>query len=134
MCKELVEREHPLAVGLHTLRPSEARMMPRHIIILAILASVAVAVAGFTVYRFWPEPQTTGQQPWNSQAITANFVAAQLRQVDAANAQLVLTYELQNHTDNDYRLSNSGVAIMSRMKSDGTLSSQQTVELPNATF
>lgn len=72
---------------------------------------------------------------WNSSAITASYVGAQLRQLDSGKAALYLAYEVNNHTDSDYRLADGPTAVvMSRLRADGSLSSQQAVRLSYPTF
>ena len=74
-------------------------------------------------------------KPWNSSAITASYVGAQLRQLDSGNAALYLAYEVTNHTDADYRLADGPAAlVMSRLRADSSLSSQQPVRLSYPTF
>jgi hypothetical protein len=74
-------------------------------------------------------------KPWNSNAITASYVGAQLRELDSGNAALYLAYEVQNHTDSDYRLADGPEAlVMSRLRADGSLSSQEQVRLSYPTF
>lgn len=80
-------------------------------------------------------PGAATPKPWNSSAITANYVGAQLRQLDSGNAALYLAFEVTNHTDSDYRLADGpGALVMSRLRSDGSLSSQQPVRLSYPTF
>ena len=77
----------------------------------------------------------TGGKPWNSSAITATYVGTQLRQLDSGNAALYLAYEVQNHTDSDYRLADGPQAlVMTRLRADSSLSSQQQVRLSYPTF
>src|SRR5690242_5462200 len=93
---------------------------------LALLLTAAV-------FYFRPAGQT--QKPWNSSAITANYVGAQLRELDSGNAALYLAYEVQNHTDSDYQLADGPAAVvMSRLRADASLSSQQQVRLSYPTF
>ena len=74
-------------------------------------------------------------KPWNSSAITASYVGAQLRQLDSGNAALYLAYEVTNHTDSDYRLADGpGALVMGRLRADGSLSSQQPVRLSYPVF
>lgn len=74
-------------------------------------------------------------QAWNSTAITARYIGTQLREIDAANAALFLAYELQNDTNSDYRVSDGpGLFFMSRVKPDGSLSSQEQIHLSYPTF
>jgi len=80
-------------------------------------------------------PAAKSQKPWNSTAVTASYVGAQLRQLDSGNAALFLAYEVQNHTDTDYQLADGPSAlVMSRLRTDGSLSSQQPVRLSYPTF
>ena len=78
---------------------------------------------------------SSAPKPWNSNAITANYVGTQLRQVDSGTAALYIAYEVTNHTDSDYRLADGpGALVMSRLRADGSLSSQQQVRLSYPTF
>lgn len=95
-----------------------------------IFAMVSVAAA-------WSINESVERRaaPWNSDAITATYVGAQLRETSASDTALFLAYELQNNTNKDYRLSDGpGYVIMSRVKPDGSLSSQEPVRLSYATF
>jgi hypothetical protein len=74
-------------------------------------------------------------KPWNSGAITATYVGAQLRELDSGNAAVYLAYEVQNHTDSDYQLADGpGALVMSRLRTDGSLSSQEQIRLSYPTF
>jgi hypothetical protein len=74
-------------------------------------------------------------KPWNSSAITATYVGAQLRELDPGKATVFLAYEVQNHTDSDYQLADGPRAlVMSRLRTDGSLSSQEQVRLSYPTF
>jgi hypothetical protein len=89
------------------------------------------AFAGTSLKRQPKEAAKT----WNSDGIKAVYMAAQLRQVDKTHAKLILSYDLQNLSDVDYRLTEgSGVVIMSRLKSDGSLSQEQPVRLSYPVF
>jgi len=93
---------------------------------------VVLALAAVIVYARSGE---TGAKPWNSSAITATYVGTQLRQLDSGNAALYLAYEVQNHTDSDYRLADGAQAlVMTRLRADSSLSSQQQVRLSYPTF
>jgi hypothetical protein len=90
-----------------------------------------------TALIFYLRSGSGGATPkaWNPNAITANYVGAQLRQLDSGNAALYLAYEVTNHTDSDYRLADGPAAlVMSRLRADGSLSSQQPVRLSYPTF
>ena len=74
-------------------------------------------------------------RPWNASAITATYIGTQLRELDSGNAALYLAYEVQNHTDFDYRLADGPEAlVMSQLRADGSLSSQQPIRLSYPTF
>jgi hypothetical protein len=93
---------------------------------------LAIVLAAVVLYF---RPARNSPKPWNSNAITANYVGAQLRELDSGNAALFLAFEVQNHTDSDYQLADGpGALVMSRLKADGSLSSQQQVRLSYATF
>ena len=93
---------------------------------------VALVIAAAILYV---RSTGTGLRPWNSSAITASYVGAQLRQLDSGNAALYLGYEVQNHTDSDYRLADGPQAlVMTRLRADSSLSSQQQVRLSYPTF
>jgi hypothetical protein len=72
---------------------------------------------------------------WNREAITASYVASQLRELDETHSSLLLSYELNNETDADYRLAEGpGVVIMGRLRSDGSLSEEQPARLSYPVF
>jgi hypothetical protein len=99
--------------------------------LIAVATIVLSGIAGRSYYRY-ADPRS---QPWNSGAITATYLGTQLREIDAANASLQLSYKLQNNTDADYRLSDGpGLVVMSRMANDGSLNSQDDVRLAYPTF
>src|ERR1700722_9366720 len=63
---------------------------------------------------------------WNSRAIEATFAGVQVREVDSSNATVVFLYDLDNKTDDDYQLAaGSSLIIMSRVKSDGSLTADE---------
>ena len=100
---------------------------------LPFLGFLLALVLTATILYF--RPSSKAQKPWNSTAITATYVGAQLRQLDSGNAALFLAYEVQNHTDSDYQLADGPTAlVMSRLRTDGSLSSQQPVRLSYPTF
>jgi hypothetical protein len=72
---------------------------------------------------------------WNQNAIKATYVGVQLRQIDKTLAGLFLSYDLENNTDRDYRLSDApGIVIMSRLKSDRSLSQEELIRLSYPAF
>ena len=105
---------------------------------LAIVALVVALVAGLGYG--WFATHAAGGAPgvaqrWKVGDLTATFAGTELRQVDLANAALFLYYEIQNNTDSDYRLGTvPGLVIMSRLRSGGTLSSQEDVRFSFPAF
>jgi len=94
--------------------------------------SLALLVTAVILYV---HPAGRSPKPWNSSAITATYVGAQLRELDSGSAALYLAYEVQNHTDSDYQLADGpGALVMSRLRADGSLSSQQQARLSYPTF
>lgn len=91
-------------------------------------------VASVVAWYLFP-PHGSHAPPWNSRAITATYIGAQVREIEAGSATLLLTYELQNYTNSDYRVSDGpGLFFMSRVKPDGSLSSQEQIHLSYPTF
>jgi len=98
--------------------------------LLGLLVALVLTAVILWVHAGWTTPK-----PWNSSAITASYVGAQLRQLDSGNAAVYLAYEVHNHTDSDYRLADGPEAlVMTRLRVDGSLSSQQQVRFCYPTF
>jgi hypothetical protein len=75
------------------------------------------------------------KKPWNQRAVTAKYVGSQLIQLDKGHSSLTLSYDLQNNTDLDYRLAEGpGVVVMRRLKSDGSLSQEESVHVKYPVF
>ena len=104
-------------------------MQAKKLAIVALLVAgiVGVSYGWFATHAARGAPG--GAQPWKLRAdLTATYVSTELRQVDPANAALFLYYEIENKTDSDYRLgATPGLVIMSRLRSGGSLSSQEDV-------
>jgi hypothetical protein len=99
--------------------------------IIAVAAIILGGIGGSSYYRY----AVRRSQPWNTGAITATYLGTQLLEIDPSDATLQLSYELQNNTDTDYRLTDGpSVVVMSRMGNDGGLSSQDDVRLAFPTF
>lgn len=103
------------------------------------MSGVAGIVSLLTLWAF--AGATSKRQPkeaakaWDRDGVKAVYMATQLRQVDKTHASLVLSYDLTNLTNVDYRLSEaSGVVLMSRLKSDDSLSQEQRIHLGYPVF
>jgi hypothetical protein len=101
----------------------------------ALVAVAGLILSGIMAYSYYQyAPQRRGPS-WNGGAITATYLGAQLREIDPSNATLSLSYELQNNTDSDHSIEDApGFVVMSRLKADGSLSSQEEVRLGHSTF
>jgi hypothetical protein len=72
---------------------------------------------------------------WNSVAVESTLAGVRVRELDATHAAVVFSYDLDNRTDTDYRLSSgANVVIMSRLQPNGSLSSDQQVSLDSPAF
>lgn len=112
-------------------------MSRKQLLIIASCVGVILLLAIWTLGgpSFKKPPQQEVRTGWNRDGIKASYVAAQLRQVDKARSSLILSYDLSNQTDLDYRLSDgAGVVIMSRLKGDGSLSQEESIHLSYPVF
>ena len=104
-----------------------------------VTAGAAGVVFLLTIWAFGgtsvtPQPQEAPKN-WNRSGVRAVYMGTQLRQVDKTHASLILSYDLSNLASVDYRLNDgSGVVIMSRLKSDGSLSQEQRIRLSYPVF
>jgi hypothetical protein len=96
---------------------------------IAILGCLVVLLAASITWDFYGS-ELRNHALWNSTAITATYVGAQLRELAPDQAALFLAYDLTNNTTTDYKLADGpAVAIMSRLQPDGSLSSQEDMRL-----
>jgi len=96
-----------------------------------VLLAVILVFAGMASRA----PRAGAPKSWNPNTVRATYVASQLRQMDKAHAALFLAYDLENGTDLDYRLDEtSGVFIMAKLKSDGSLSQEEPTRLSYPVF
>lgn len=73
--------------------------------------------------------------PWNLGAMQATLAEIQVKEVDAAHAAIVFSYDLDNKTGSDYRLaSGPNVVIMSRLRSGGSLAAVEQASLTSTAF
>lgn len=98
------------------------------LLLLAVFAVGGSVYAGYLL-------QSRGARDWNANAIRAGYLGAQLREADPGNASLLLTYELTNTTNVDVRLADGpSFVVMSRLKADHSLSSEEDVRVSYPTF
>ncbi|HKW32455.1 MAG TPA: hypothetical protein VJN92_05595 [Candidatus Acidoferrum sp.] len=103
------------------------------------VGSAGVALLGISLFTsngsvFKRSPR---EQPaiWNQPTINAGYIGSQLREIDKTRASLVISYDLENNTDSDFRLADGpNVVILSRLKSDGSYSQEQPIRLSYPVF
>lgn len=99
-----------------------------------------IAAAGivFFVLRNPPKQEPALKPPsrdWNTNAIRGTFAGVQVKEIDPTHAQLVFSYDLENATDSEYRLTGGPeMALMEQLKSDGSLRSQDSIRIDNPVF
>jgi hypothetical protein len=84
-----------------------------------------------------PFKHSPRQEPpaWSQGTIRASYVGSQLKEIDKTRSSLMISYDLENDSDSDYRLTDGpGVIILSRLKSDGSYSQEQPVRLGYPVF
>jgi len=99
-------------------------------------AGAAFALLGVLMITGTPrKPLPTENPAWNRGAIGATYVGSQLREIDKAHSSLIISYDLANDTDTDYRLADGpGVLILCRLRADKSLSQEQPVRLSYPVF
>ena len=120
------------------LDSSSAKLMKTLVIFSLVVACLLVLVV-FVLPRTPPnEPVQTPAAVapvWNSSAIQSSFAGVQVKEVDATHAALIFSYDLDNNTDTDYRLAKGpATVVMTRLKSSGSVSSAEPVELDSSVF
>lgn len=100
----------------------------------AVLLGISLARSNGSFFGFKRSPH---EEPasWNQGTVSAGYIGSQLREVDKTRASLVISYDLENNTDSDYRLADGpNVVILSRLKSDGSYSQDQPIRLSYPVF
>lgn len=126
-----------LFAGRVFARDTEIPVSKKQLLIITSSVVAVLLLAILTLGRpiFKKPSQQDGRAGWNRDGIRALYVAAQLREVDKAHASLILSYDLSNQTDLDYRLTEGpGVVIMRRLKADGSLSQEESIHLSYPVF
>lgn len=126
-----------LIAGRVFARDTEIPVSRKQFLIITSSVVAVLLLAILTLGRpiFKKPPQQDVRAGWNRDGIKASYVAAQLREVDKAHSSLVLSYDLSNQTDLDYRLTEGpAVVIMRRLKGDGSLSQEESIHLSYPVF
>ena len=102
------------------------------------LFAICVAALGYFIMPRAPKddapaaPVATG---WNPAAVRGTLAGIQVREVDPNHAAIVFSYDVDNQTDADYQLTKGpNAVILSRLKSDGTLVTNDALQLDNSIF
>jgi hypothetical protein len=108
------------------------------LVIISILVACLLVLVVFVLPRA-PQNEVVekrAQAPvWNSSAIQSSFAGVQVREVDATHAKLIFSYDLDNNTDTDYHVATGpATVVMTRLRSNGSVSSEEPVELSNSIF
>ncbi len=112
-------------------------MHKRNILVIASLAGaglvfLTIFITGRAAFK---SRRAETSKSWDREAIKATYVGTQLKQADKGHSTLVLSYDLENNTDSDYRFDDGpGVVILSRLKADGSLSQQEPIRLSYPVF
>src|ERR1700729_2968608 len=109
------------------------------LVIFSLVVACLLVLVVFVLPRTPPnEPVQTPAAVapvWNSSAIQSSFAGVQVKEVDATHAALIFSYDLDNNTDTDYRLAKGpATVVMTRLKSSGSVSSEEPVELSTSIF
>src|SRR5690348_7784861 len=107
--------------------------------VLWVVGSAGVVLVGISLFKGNQSifRRTSRQEPagWNQGTISAGYIGSQLREIDNTRASLVISYDLENDTDSDYRLNDGpNLVILSRLKSDGSYSQDQPIRLSYPVF
>lgn len=107
--------------------------------VLWVVGSAGVALLGITLVTGNGTilKRSPRQEPavWNQGTINAGYIGSQLREIDKTRASLIISYDLENNTDSDYRLADGpNVVILTRLKSDGSYSQDQPIRLSYPVF
>jgi hypothetical protein len=104
------------------------------VLCLCVLALVLIEIFP-RVLRQDPATKAAQTSVWNSVLVRGTLAGVQVHEVDPAHVQLVFYYDLDNNSDADYQLTKGpGTVVMIRLKSNGSLSSDETMELDHSVF
>jgi hypothetical protein len=108
------------------------------LIIFSILVACLVVLVVFVMPRVpknEPPEKHVQASGWNSSAIQSRFAGVQVKEVDATHAKLIFSYDLDNNTDTDYHVATGPTTVvMTRLKSNGSMSSEEPITLNNSVF
>lgn len=104
-------------------------------IVVVCAMSVVFAVRYAWIQSSAVRTQAPDPNAWKADGIRASFVGMQVRELNSANSVIVFYFDLENTSTADFRLANgSNLIVMSRLKSDGSLSSENHPRLEDSVF
>jgi hypothetical protein len=104
------------------------------VLAICVLALIVIQILPRT-QRQEPPGKTAQAAAWNSASVRGTFTGVQVHEVDPSHVQLLFFYDLDNGGDSDYRLTKGpGTVVMTRLRSNGSLSSDDSVELDHSVF
>src|ERR1700677_4791870 len=112
----------------------------KRLVLFSLGVACLLALVVFVLPRTPPNeraqpPAATAAPVWNEWAVQSSFAGVQVKEVDATHAALIFSYDLDNNTDVDYRLAKGpATGVMTRLKSSGSVSSEEPVELDSYVF
>ena len=104
------------------------------VLFVCVLALMAIQILSRTTHQ---EPAAKAAPPpaWNAGSVRGTFAGLEVHQVDPSHVQLIFYYDVDNSTDSDYQLAKGpGTVVMTRLKSNGSLSSDIAIELDHSVF
>ena len=115
---------------------TEIPVSKKQLLIIASSVGVVLLLAILTLGKpIFNKRAKDVRNGWNREGIKAAYVATQLREVDNAHSSLILSYDVRNLTDVDYRLAEgAGLVVMSQLKGDGSLSQEESIHLSYPVF
>jgi hypothetical protein len=109
----------------------------RTILTLTVFA-ILLAILGYLIVPRVPrvDSQSAAAAPaWNPNAVRSALTGVQIREIDPNHASIVFSYDLDNETGADYQLAKGpSTVIMTRLKADGALVSNDAIQLDNSVF
>jgi hypothetical protein len=104
------------------------------VLFVCVLALVAIQILSRTTHQE-PAAKAAPPQAWNAASVRGTFAGLEVHQVDSSHVQLIFYYDVDNSTDSDYQLAKGpGTVVMTRLKSNGSLSSDIPIELDHSVF
>lgn len=93
---------------------------------LGFALGVLLFVAAAAAFKAWSRESTATVHEGR---VTAACVGNQLKEIDQTHASFLISYDLLNRTSSEFRLTQSSAVILTRLKSDGSLSQDRALNL-----